>query len=105
MNPLDTDKLERTYTLIEKGPQTFVAALFALLFVCILGLFVRALTSHKNEIKEMLNAERERAIKQELVAYGFLELVKIGRIVVKPGKRNGEPITGVHNLPPTTGDE
>ncbi|MET0403049.1 MAG: hypothetical protein ABW123_11630 [Cystobacter sp.] len=82
---VDPAHLEKTFTLIERGPVTFVAAFFALSTISLLALLLRVLTQQKTEVKELLNAERERAIKQELVAAGFLRMVRMGALVVRKG--------------------
>ena len=85
-------QLERTYTLIEKGPQTFVAAFFALTTATLLTMLLKEVRgrvhqerAHKEEVKTLLNAERERAVKQETVNHGLLEFVRLGAITVRAG--------------------
>lgn len=99
--PADIAQLERTYTLIERGPQTFVAALFALVAVFLLTMLVRehrhALKrerEHTDEIKAIFTAERdrsvverERAVKLELVVAEFTDKMEKGLLSVKPATK------------------
>jgi hypothetical protein len=85
---VDLNQVGQQYTLIERGPVTYVAAFFAVCTFALLLALVRVVTSHKDEVKQLLNDERERAIRLELVAAGLLKLVEqLGGIVAVRGKR------------------
>lgn len=112
---VDPAQLEKAYTLIEKGPQTFAAAVFFLISVTLLGLLVKSYQArvteadlrvkqaeaHKQEVKELLNAERERAVKQEVVAAGFLKMVELGALSVRTGKPRKPPVDPLSPEAPT----
>lgn len=89
---VDPAQIERLVPLIEKGPQTFVAAAFFSISVFLLGLLLQSYKTrvaqeraHKQELKQIFTEERVRAVKQELVAAGFLEFVRMGALVVRQG--------------------
>jgi hypothetical protein len=100
-NPLDLAQMERTALLIEKGPQSFIAAAFFLTSVFLLLLIIRGHRQalkrereHTNEIRAILDAERirdegelKRAVKLELVVAAFTEKMAQGMLTVKPGRK------------------
>ena len=65
-------QVERAQGLFEKGPLTAVAAFFALAFFVALFLLLREHKTHLAQVVAILEKERERTVKLELVAHEFL---------------------------------
>lgn len=90
---VDVAQLERLTPLVESKPIAAALALFILTTISLLGLLVRSYQKrvtqadeHKDEIKALLNAERERQVKQETVNSGLLKFFDLGAITVRAGK-------------------
>lgn len=103
---LDPVLVEKHMVLLEKGPILYYAVVVTLLWFATTWALQRSQqqrvdqeTAHKAEVKDLLNAERERSLLeakrtfgQEHVAAGFLRFVEMGALVVKAGrlKRHAE---------------
>lgn len=85
---MNTDQLQNTQILVEKGPISFVAAFFALAFFVQLGLYVRAVNNHRvkqsesddkhsNEMLEMYKTHIERFMQLQTVCIGVIELTRV----------------------------
>lgn len=90
---MDPAQIERLAPLVENKPVAVTAVVFLLTSISLLALLTRSYQkrvtqsdAHKDEIKSILNAERERAVKQENVNHGLLEMIRLGAVAVRAGK-------------------